>query len=126
MQRFLGAANFHREFSKDYARIAAPLDECRNMKSIEWTDERKLAFENVVRLFQKDILLRHIDWSKKIYVTSDASSSGIGAWIGQIDERGELVPVICASKKLSTTQQRWPAVKRELYALMWAFKKFRT
>jgi hypothetical protein len=27
MQCFMGAVNFHREFSEDFAKIAAPLDE---------------------------------------------------------------------------------------------------
>ena len=35
IQSFMGAANFHREFSHEFAQIAAPLDECRNMKQIE-------------------------------------------------------------------------------------------
>jgi hypothetical protein len=60
-----------------------------------------------------------------MYMTSDAGLRGIGAWIGQINSQGELMPVICASKKLTKTQQRWPATKRELYALMWAMNKFR-
>ena len=44
VMRFMGAANFHREFTQDFARMAAPLDECRNMKSIEWTDVRDQSF----------------------------------------------------------------------------------
>ena len=28
MQHFMGAANFHREFSQEFARIAVPLNEC--------------------------------------------------------------------------------------------------
>ena len=35
----MGAANFRREFSCEFAQIARPLDECRNMKEIEQTDE---------------------------------------------------------------------------------------
>jgi hypothetical protein len=125
MQRFLGAANFNREFSHQFAKIAAPLEECRNLKVIEWTEVRVKAFEELKKLFASNILLHHIDWGKKVYLTTDASQFGIGAWIGQIDQRGKLVPVICASRKLSSSEQRWPATKRELYGLMWAMKKFR-
>jgi hypothetical protein len=126
MQRFLGAINFHREFSPDFAKITAPLDEQRNVKgSITWTPELKRAFAEVKELFARDIALRKVDWNKTFYLTTDASLTGIGAWIGQKDERGRLAPVICASKKLSETQRRWSATKRELYALMWAMEKFR-
>jgi hypothetical protein len=34
MQRFMGVANFHREFSHEFARIAAPLNECKNDKKL--------------------------------------------------------------------------------------------
>jgi transposase InsO family protein len=126
LQRFLGAANFHREFSHHYARIAAPLDEIRNIKGpIDWTPERVGSFEELKRLFASDIMLRTINWKEPIYLTTDASLSGIGAWIGQRDSRGLVVPITCVSKKMGSTQQRWSATKRELYALMWGMQKLR-
>jgi hypothetical protein len=125
IQRFIGAANFHREFTHEFARVAAPLDECRNMKKIEWTDERISAFEELKGIFKKNVLLQHVDWNKKMYLTTDASMVGIGAWIGQLNNEGDLMPIICVSKKLTPTQQRWPATKRELYGLMWAMNKLR-
>ena len=125
VQRFLGAAGFHRDFTPEYARISAPLEECRNLSVITWTPQRDTAFEAVKKIFMDDLTLRHIDWDKKVYLTTDASLTGIGAWIGQKNESGQLLPVVCASKKLSATQQRWSATKRELYALMWGMNKFR-
>jgi len=126
MQRFLGAANFHRDFSPEYATIAAPLESLRNIKGqIVWTDIQNNAFEQLKVLFASNLMLRTIDWTKKLYLTTDASIIGIGAWIGQMDLDGNLVPVICISKKLSPTQQRWSATKRELYAVMWAMQRFR-
>ena len=59
------------------------------------------------------------------YLTTDASLAGIGAWIGQKNQNGIIVPVTCVSKKLNETQQRWSATKRELYALMWGMQKLR-
>ena len=125
MQRFMGAANFHREFSHEFAKVAAPLDECRSLKKIDWTPDRINAFEKLKDIFKQNIELQHIDWNKKIYLTADASQVGIGAWIGQMDANGNLLPVICVSKKLSDTQQRWSATKRELYALVWSVKRLR-
>jgi hypothetical protein len=52
MQRFLGAANFHREFSHHYAKIASPLEEVRNVKgAIDWTQAREEAFKQLKDLF---------------------------------------------------------------------------
>jgi len=106
LQRFMGAVNFHREFSADFARLTAPLEAQRNVKGpITWTPELRKAFDDVKRLFAAEILLRHVDWNKEMFLTTDASLSGIGAWIGQKDELGILRPIICVSKKLSATQQ---------------------
>ena len=83
-------------------RISAPLEECRSLTTIDWTPRRKKAFEEVKRIFINDLSLRYIDWNKKIYLTTDASLTGIGAWIGQKDDNGQLLPVLCASKKLTS------------------------
>src|SRR5438445_4566422 len=45
MQRFLGAANYHRDFSHEFATIAAPLESLRNIKGlIIWTSNLEEAF----------------------------------------------------------------------------------
>lgn len=125
MQRFLGAANFHRGFSHKYAEISAPLEELRNVDKIVWTEERIQAFNDLRNLFASNILLRPVDWNKIMYLTTDASLIGLGAWIGQFDIDNILQPVVCISKKLTATQQRWSVTKRELYAMMWAMTKLR-
>jgi hypothetical protein len=126
MQRFLGAANFNREFSHEFALKSAPLEACRLVKGpIEWTEECLAAFEAIKDIFKRGIHLRHVDWSATMYLTTDASIVGLGAWIGQKDEWGQIMPVVCVSKKLSPTQQHWSATKRELYGLMWAMQKLR-
>jgi hypothetical protein len=71
----------------------------------------KEAFQKIKKLFAEDIALRTIDWNKTFYLTTDASLTGIGAWLGQMSDSGRLLPVICASKKLNSTQQRWSAMK---------------
>ena len=95
------------------------------MDIVEWTEERIYAFEKLKALFSQQLVLRHIDWDKDIYLTTDASAHGVGAWIGQKNDKGDIIPVVCASKKLSPSQKRWSTTKRELFGLMWGMKKFR-
>ena len=125
MQRFMGAANFHREFSHEFAKIAAPLEQARTVSGkIHWTPEMDKAFE-IERAFQQEFITPTCGLEEDLYLTTDASLIGIGAWLGQKDAYGEIMPIICVSKKLTPTQQRWSATKRELWGLMWAMQKFR-
>ena len=126
LQRFMGSANFHRDYSHKFAVISGPLEEIKNtLGHIQWTPERIESFKAVKRLFAANIELRSFDFTKMIYLTSDACATGVGAWLGQKFESDTIEPVICVSKKLSPTQQRWSATKRELWALMWAMDKLR-
>ena len=119
MQRFLGAANFNCDFSEQYARIAVPIEGVQNQKGlIKWTPELLESSQGIKGLFASNLELHTIDWKKEVYLTVDACLVGIGAWIGQKDNKGKIVPVVCVSKKLSATQQQWSATKRELYGLM--------
>ena len=55
----LWGPNFHKKFSPEFAKLAAPIDECRNMTKIEWTPKRVQFFEHIKGLFAKGILLRY-------------------------------------------------------------------
>jgi transposase InsO family protein len=125
MQRFLGAVNWNRSFSHEFAELTAPLEEHRNDKEIQWTPELLNAFDKVKKLIASNLKLRHVDWSKTIYLTTDVSLIAGGAWLGQMDENQVIQPVLCISKKLTPTQRRWSTTKRELWMLMWSMQKLR-
>ena len=106
MQRVLGATNFNCDFSEQYVRIAAPIEGVWNQKGlIKWTPELLESFQGIKGLFASNLELCTIDWKKEIYLTVDTCLVGIGAWIGQKDNKGKIVLVVCVSKKLSATQQ---------------------
>jgi hypothetical protein len=83
MQQFLGSANYNRDFTHEFAGIAAPLEACRTMKIIEWTEERIQAFEQIKEIFARNLALRHVKWDQPMTLTTDACQLGVGAWIGQ-------------------------------------------
>ena len=73
MQRFLGAANFHRDFSPDFAKVAAPLEECRQEKVIEWTRDIIEAFDQLKKLFGYHIQLQHVCWNDITIIYMDVN-----------------------------------------------------
>jgi hypothetical protein len=56
VQRFLGAVNYNRIFSAEFASICAPLEELRQAVGlIAWSEEQSQAFEQVKQLFAQDL-----------------------------------------------------------------------
>ena len=74
-------------------------------------------------LFAHEVNLRHIDWEKEFYLTTDASQAGCGAWLGQVDSSGVLCPVLCVSRKFNDAQSRYSPTRQELFAAMWAMQR---
>ena len=52
VQKFLGLANYYRQFVKDFAKIAKPLHKLvRKDKEWNWEEEQKKAFEELKQIF---------------------------------------------------------------------------
>ena len=100
MQHFMGAANFHQDFSYEFAKIAAPLDDCRLEKIINWMPEQIEAFKKLKELFGRNIQLNHVCWNETMYLTTNACQMGIGVWLGQKNANGEFQLFICTLKKV--------------------------
>ena len=54
----------------------------------------------------------------------DASPIGLGAILSQIDHYGKTVVVAYASKVLSTAEQNYTQIEREMFAIVWGCLKF--
>ena len=55
---------------------------------------------------------------------ADASSTGLGAVLTQVQENGEGRPICYASRSLSKTEKRYAVVEKEALAVTWASEKF--
>ncbi len=64
-------------------------------------------------------VLRAPDFNSSFLVQTDASDTGVGAVLSQVQD-GEEHPVVYISRKLSTTEQRYAAVEKEALAVKWA------
>ena len=53
-----------------------------------------------------------------------ASGVAVAACVGQWNSGGNERPVAYASSKLTTTQRAWSTIEREVYAVIWALKRF--
>lgn len=127
-QSFIGLAGYYRRFIKDFSYIAKPLHQFAAQK-IKWTDECKESLDKLKRQLSTAPIIIPFDRTKQIVLTTDASSTAIGAVLelyGKGTLKSELVGVVAyLSHLLRDNELNWPIRDKELYAVIFAFKKWR-
>ena len=127
LRRFLGFANFGRNFYANFAEITAPLTAClRKGSKLECNKQTLRAFERVKEIMTSPPVLALFDSSaKRVILEWYASSIAVGACLKQVDESGAEVIVAYASKTLSPAQTRYCTTRRELLAIIFALTRWR-
>jgi len=126
LQRFNGMVNYISQFIPHIATITAPLTELSGNTQWRWTDLQEAAFEAVKRAADKHKVLRPIDYNKPdmIWLFTDASHTGTGAWIGQRPTRDADRAAAFHSRKLTPSQSNYPTHQQETLAIIEAMKAF--
>lgn len=141
LRSFLGFCGFYRRFVKNYSAIVRPLTELtkgyppakgsekgttegKYFKESEpfgerWGKDCTEAFKIIIHCLTHAPVLVFADPTKTYILHVDASQNGLGAVLNQEYPEG-LRPVAYASRKLSTTEQRYPTHQMEFLALKWA------
>lgn len=78
-----------------------------------WTKAREGSFQGVKNLFKKEtpVLAVYSPQSEPI-VTRDASNSGLGATLTQIQDDGSRRLIAAASRSLTETEDRYAAIEK--------------
>jgi hypothetical protein len=119
LRSFLGLASYYRKFTKNFAKIGAPLTNLLKMSAVtyDWDEACDEAFETLKGILVKAPVLKLPDFDKDFEIHSDASDFAIGGVIVQ-DGRS----VAFESKKLSETERRWPTHEKEMFAVIHCLK----
>ena len=126
LRSFLGICNWFRRYVKNYARVAAPLTNLlKDNVRWDWTDECRVAFENLKAALTTPPILAQPDFSKEFAVRTDASGFAIGAVLTQMGMNGPMV-IQYASRTLNPLEQKYSATERECLAIIWAVELFRS
>lgn len=146
MRGFIGLCEYFHDHVQNLAVLLEPLRELipggavskRESKNVQlqWTEEALAAFDSVKQAMVNCPRLFFLDQAAPVYLHTDASDYGIGAYLFQLrrqenpDRPGEFREVECPirfmSKKLSKTQFRWSTHEKECYAIYYALHKFKT
>ncbi|XP_052387763.1 uncharacterized protein LOC127934429 [Carassius gibelio] len=93
-------------------------------EKVAWSPEAEEAFQQVKSALTTEPVLRAPDFNCSFLVQTDASDTGLGAVLSQVQD-GEEHPVIFISRKLTPTEQRYAAVEKEALAIKWAVLELR-
>jgi hypothetical protein len=94
-------------------------------RRLVWTEETKQAFEDMKTAIHECPSLFFMDETLPVYLHTDASKYGIGAYLFQMTSDGRELPIAFISKTLTDTQRRWHTPQKEAYAIYYAFKELK-
>ena len=122
LQSFLGAVNHYRTFLRGAAAIASPLQRLLR-KGVPWTwgPQQQEAMDILRQRLGQLPTLHTFDPRRPTIVTTDASSSGLGATLSQLEKNQE-VPIAYASHALTQAERNYATNEREALAVLWALE----
>lgn len=130
LRRFIGAVNFYRRHLKNAANVQAPLNgmlkesKKNDKRPVPWTPVAETAFETLKQQLAEATVIAHPDSTAQLRLSTDASSSAIGAALEQ-SKNNNWEPLGFFSKKLTPAQVNYSTYDRELTAIYEAIKFFR-
>ena len=127
LRQFLGLASYFREHIHKHADIVQPLHNLMiNTKShtkLKWTDETLKALNDIKEAIVNCPTLHWLTPGHPVFVHTDASDFGIGAYLHQIID-GKETPIAFISKTLNSTERKWSTIEKEAYAIFYALTKW--
>ena len=126
IQQFLGLANYYRRFIKDFGTTAKPLQRLLEKNiAFEWTQQCQGAFDHLRKCLMTTPILAFPDHSRHFMLDTDASDTGIGAILSQVQDDGGEAVIAYASRSLSRQEQRYCVTRWELLAVVEFIHHFR-
>jgi hypothetical protein len=126
LKSFLGLANYFRSHVRDHSSLAAPLQAMitpyHKNQTLEWTPGLIQAFNDLKKAINDIPELFFIDDTAPVHLYTDASLTGIGAYLCQRLADGTEKPIAFYSKALRPEERAWGIPCLEAYAIWQAFK----
>ena len=126
VQKFLGLASYYHRFVHNFASIAKPLHQLtEKTTTFEWMVECQTAFAELRHKLCTAPVLAFPDFTHPFILDTNASNTGIGGVLSQLDEQGQEHVIAFASRTLSKSERRYCVTRRELMAVVVFTQQFR-
>ena len=124
VEQFLGLANYHRTFIKNFARIAVPLYKLTGKNPFVWSGEHLQAFQDLKMALTSAPVLGLPNHDDSFILDTDSSNYAIGGELIQV-QGGEERVVAYGSYALTPEQINYCTTRRELLAVIRFTRQFR-
>ncbi|EXX59701.1 gag-pol fusion protein [Rhizophagus irregularis DAOM 197198w] len=125
LRGFLGLASYYRRFSKDFSKIANPLNKLlRKDSPFVWTEAQQQSFDLLKTHLVQAPILAYPKFDEKFILLTNASTLGLGAILAQKDEDEFERVIAYASRTLSKAERNYSATELECLAVVWAVGHF--
>lgn len=120
LQTFLGVANYLRPFVPNLSELTAPLRELL-MKNVIflWTEQHDKVINEIKNHILNSKILVPFDITQDISIQCDASQNGLGCCLLQNGR-----PISFASRSLSSAEQNYSQIEKEMLSIIFACQKF--
>ncbi|GJS28869.1 reverse transcriptase domain-containing protein [Tanacetum coccineum] len=126
IRSFLGHAGFYHRFIKDFLKISQPMTHLLEKNTpFVFSEECIQAFQTLKKKLIEAPILIAPDWDQTFELMCDASDYAIGAVLGQRIEK-HFRPIHYASKTMTEAESNYTTTEKEMLAVVYAFKKFRS
>ena len=116
VQRFIGLANYHRLFLKDFAKLAEPLFRIIRTKQFVWEDREETCFKSIKAALVSAPVIGIPTSTDPFVLDTDASNLAVAAELLQLQNGSEKV-ISYGSYTLSKEQVKYCTTRKELLAL---------
>src|SRR5437868_10660893 len=121
----LGLFSYYRKFVKDFSKIAKPmLTLLKKDTPFLWTNKQQQAFDYLKKRLMEAPILQYPDFTRLFVLYTDASGTGLGAVLSQIDDEKRERVIAYASRSLNQAECNYRITDQECLAVVWAIKHF--
>ena len=128
VRSFLGLTGYYRKFIQDYDTVARPMISLTKKaapKEVKWTPECQTAFDTLKVKLSTEPVLRTPNFEKPFLLQTDASKTGIGAVLSQLDDECKEHPICYLSRKMLPNELNYSVSEKECLAIVWSINQLR-
>lgn len=124
LKSFLGLINYYRIFIPNASTVLSPLYELlRKEVKWHWNERHEATFNEIKKVLVSECVLAHFDSKAQLVLTVDASPTGLGAILAQI-ENGKERPISFASRVLSKAERNYSQIQKEATAIIFGIRRY--